>query len=59
MGAILTFYMGVNEENYDNLPKLIVITSLLSLIPLPFIGIIKEEELEKAKEQGEAKRLLM
>lgn len=41
--------MGVTEENYDNLAKLIVMTSLFSLIPLPFIGIIKEEDLDKAK----------
>ena len=41
--------MGVSEENYDNLGKLIFITSFLALVPLPFIGIIKEEELEKAK----------
>jgi len=41
----------VTDQDFSNLPLVILITSMSALLPLPFIGIIKEEDLEKAKEK--------
>lgn len=49
LGAIITYYFGVTENDFHNLGWLIVITSASTLLPLPFLGIIKEDELEKVK----------
>lgn len=37
-GALLTQILGVNEHNFDNLWRLVVITNLTTLIPLFFIN---------------------
>mmetsp|Transcript_21251 Transcript_21251/g.24242 ORF Transcript_21251/g.24242 Transcript_21251/m.24242 type:complete len:534 (-) Transcript_21251:4-1605(-) len=52
IGAVLTKWLGVTENNFDNLPLLTIICSLSSLYPLLFInwldevGSISEEEIE-------------
>jgi hypothetical protein len=52
LGAGLTSALGVTEKNYDNLPLLIFICSMTSLLPLPFINILnKEKEKEKNEEK--------
>lgn len=66
IGAIITFYMGVNkllylgvtEDNFTNLPYVILITSLAALLPLPFIGIIKEDDLAAAIERSNIKKMI-
>ena len=66
IGAIITYYMGnnylnilgVTDSDFHNLPYTIAITSFCSLLPLPFLGIIKESDLEKAKEDSERRKLL-
>lgn len=40
LGAGLTSILGVTEKNFDNLPTLVLICSLASLLPLPFINIL-------------------
>jgi BT1 family len=40
LGAGLTSLLGVTEKNYDNLPTLVLVCSLASLLPLPFINIL-------------------
>ena len=42
LGAVLTSYLGVTEKNYDGLPNLVLICSLASLLPLPFINILDQ-----------------
>jgi folate/biopterin transporter len=37
-GAILTHLMGITESNFNNLPLLVIITNLSTLLPLPFLG---------------------
>lgn len=43
---ILFLSLGVTEDNFDNLSLVIFITSAMSLIPLPLLRIVKEDELE-------------
>ncbi len=38
LGALLTHWLGVTENNFDNLWLLVVITNASSLLPLPFLG---------------------
>lgn len=38
MGALLTHWLGVTENNFDNLWLLVIITNASSLLPLPFLG---------------------
>ena len=53
VGAALTKYMGVTEDNFDNLGMLTIICNLSSLYPLLFIGWlddvgdVSEEDLEE------------
>jgi folate/biopterin transporter len=37
-GAVLMHWMGITENNFSNLPLLIVLTNLSTLLPLPLIG---------------------
>jgi folate/biopterin transporter len=37
-GALLMHWMGITENNFSNLPLLVVITSLSTLLPLPLLG---------------------
>ncbi len=43
LGALLTHVFGVTESNFDNLWILIVIANLSSLLPLPFLKWLPEE----------------
>lgn len=38
LGAGLMYLMGITESNFDNLPLLVVITNLSTLLPLPFLN---------------------
>ena len=38
LGALLTSWLGVTENNFDNLWLLVIITNLSTLLPLPFLG---------------------
>ena len=38
LGAILTSWLGVTENNFDRLWLLVIITNLSTLLPLPFLG---------------------
>uniref|UniRef100_A0A0G4FN09 Folate/biopterin transporter n=1 Tax=Chromera velia CCMP2878 TaxID=1169474 RepID=A0A0G4FN09_9ALVE len=42
LGALMTSALGVTEKDFTNLPLLIVLTNFLSLLPLPFIGLLDE-----------------
>jgi hypothetical protein len=44
LGAGLTAALGVTDTDFTNLAPLIVICTLSSLLPLPFIGLISEAE---------------
>lgn len=60
-GALLTSALGVTDKDFDNLASLVALCSLSSLLPLPFLGVLREveraeEEKEAKKEEGEEKR---
>ncbi len=38
LGAGLTHLMGISESNFDNLPLLVIITNVSTLLPLPFLN---------------------
>ena len=38
LGALLTSWLGVTENNFDKLWLLVIITNLSTLLPLPFLG---------------------
>ncbi|MBD1943307.1 folate/biopterin family MFS transporter [Coleofasciculus sp. FACHB-712] len=38
LGAVLTYWLGITERNFDHLWQLVVITNLSTLLPLPLIG---------------------
>ena len=40
LGALLTSYLHITDKNFDNLPNLVLICSLTSLLPLPFINVL-------------------
>lgn len=42
VGALLTKYLGVTEDNFDNLGLLTLICNISSLYPLLFIGLLDE-----------------
>ena len=42
LGAVLTSFLGVTEKNFDGLSNLVLICSLASLLPLPFINILDQ-----------------
>ena len=44
LGAILTHWMGVTPENFENLWLLVLVTNLSTLLPLPFIGWLPGED---------------
>lgn len=46
IGAVLTSSLGISESNFDNLSLLIIICSLSSLLPLPFIGLLDRKKKE-------------
>jgi hypothetical protein len=38
LGALLTYWLGVTETNFDKLWLLVMITNLSTLLPLPLLG---------------------
>jgi folate/biopterin transporter len=38
MGAVLTYFLGVTENNFDRLWQLLIITNFSTLLPLLFLG---------------------
>lgn len=44
LGALLTHWLGVSEENFDNLWLLVLIANLSTLLPLPLLGLLPGEE---------------
>ncbi|CAK91417.1 unnamed protein product (macronuclear) [Paramecium tetraurelia] len=57
LGALLTYYAGVTDDNFDNLARLIVICSFCTMLPLPFLGIINEDQMAKAREKHQYESL--
>jgi len=43
-GALLTSALGVSDSNFDNLAPLLAACALSSLLPLPFLGLLKDAE---------------
>jgi hypothetical protein len=52
LGALLTHWLGVTATNFDNLWLLILITKLLTLLPLPFLGLLPSGNIEQEHEEG-------
>lgn len=48
LGAILTHVLGITATNFEQLPLLIVITSLLALITLPFLALLPSDPMESS-----------
>ena len=44
VGAGLTKLLGVTRESFGNLPLLIIICNLSSLLPLPLLRLLPDEE---------------
>lgn len=49
IGIVLTFYLGITNQNFANLWLLILICTIGSLLPMPFIGAVNEEEVNLKK----------
>ncbi|GJD21084.1 hypothetical protein RIVM261_060400 [Rivularia sp. IAM M-261] len=47
-GAVLMHAMGITESNFDNLPLLVFITNLSTLLPLPFLNWLPAAESQSA-----------
>ncbi|MEB3232487.1 MAG: folate/biopterin family MFS transporter [Leptolyngbyaceae bacterium] len=43
-GAILTHLLGITETNFDQMWLLVLITTLSSLLPLPFLGLLSSSD---------------
>lgn len=44
LGALLTHWLGVTETNFDNLWLLLVITNLSTLLPLPLLKLLPNDD---------------
>lgn len=42
-GSIITTYLGITSSNYDNLPCLILISNIATLLPLPILFCLNEK----------------
>eukprot|EP01017_Pseudomicrothorax_dubius_P035418 TRINITY_DN4955_c0_g2_i1.p1 TRINITY_DN4955_c0_g2~~TRINITY_DN4955_c0_g2_i1.p1 ORF type:complete len:515 (+),score=48.22 TRINITY_DN4955_c0_g2_i1:62-1606(+) len=52
-GALLTYFLGVNESNFDNLWLLLLLTNLMYLLPLALLSYLKvDKAIERAKKMG-------
>ncbi len=40
LGSLLTHWLGVTDQQFDNLALLVIITNLSTLLPLPFLGLL-------------------
>mmetsp|Transcript_34755 Transcript_34755/g.33075 ORF Transcript_34755/g.33075 Transcript_34755/m.33075 type:complete len:566 (-) Transcript_34755:44-1741(-) len=50
-GAGLTGLLGVTDKNFDNLPLLVTICSLTGLLPLPFINVLNQSNINDIQEK--------
>jgi hypothetical protein len=57
LGAVLTYWLGVTETNFENLWQLVVITNLSTLLPLPLIGWLPAAKVHEAPASGEVPAL--
>lgn len=48
LGAGLTHLMGISESNFDNLPLLVIITNISTLLPLPFLNWLPAADSQSA-----------
>lgn len=46
IGIILTYYLKITSSDFSNLWLLILICTIGSLLPMPFIGAVNEEEVQ-------------
>jgi hypothetical protein len=46
LGAVLTYWLGITERNFEHLWQLVVITNLSTLLPLPLVGWLPAGKLE-------------
>lgn len=53
MGALATSMLGISNNNFVNLPWLIFIANICYLIPMPFLGLIKESSYLQKKQEYE------
>ncbi|MGL5033977.1 MAG: folate/biopterin family MFS transporter, partial [Microcystaceae cyanobacterium] len=44
LGALLTYWFGITETNFDNLIWLVIITNLSTLLPLPLLGWLPNDD---------------
>mmetsp|Transcript_6600 Transcript_6600/g.22736 ORF Transcript_6600/g.22736 Transcript_6600/m.22736 type:complete len:588 (-) Transcript_6600:3150-4913(-) len=54
LGGLLTDYLGVTADNFDNLFWLVLICNLSSLAPLPFLRLLPKDSDSVVPEGGEA-----
>ncbi|MCL1468178.1 folate/biopterin family MFS transporter [Argonema galeatum] len=45
-GAVLMYWLGITATNFDALWLLVLITNLTTLLPLPFLGLLAEADLQ-------------
>jgi hypothetical protein len=43
-GVLITYYLGITNHNFTSLWILILITNFASILPMPFIGAVSEED---------------
>jgi folate/biopterin transporter len=55
LGALLTYWLGVTEKNFEQLWLLVVITNVSTLLPLVFLGWLPTEENEQTTAEISAK----
>ena len=54
LGAGLTYALGINEKNNDNLSLLVIICALSSLLPLPFINAIDNKPEQSTSDEQDS-----
>lgn len=59
LGAVLTSFLGVTDKNFDNLPMLVLVCSLASLLPLPFINILDRASDAQSGVEEEGSKVLL
>ncbi|KAL4200249.1 hypothetical protein AMTRI_Chr03g55450 [Amborella trichopoda] len=48
IGAVLTQLFGITKDSFSNLPMLIVLCNLSSLLPLPLLGLLPNDDADAA-----------
>lgn len=46
-GSLFLIMMGINENDYSKLWLFIMVTGVFILFPLPFVYVVKEDEILK------------